>query len=198
VETDGSGTATATATYPQPGVYTIRAAITDDDGGVGSRSSGLDVPAYIVVYDPTEGFVTGGGWILSQPGALVLNPSAAGKASFGFVAKYHKGATTPDGNTEFQFKVGDLRFSSTSYEWLVVAGSKAVLKGEGAIAGAGGYGFMLTAIDGDAQGGAGSDAFRIKIWNLGTGAIVYDNKLGAGDDSDAATTLGGGSIVIHK
>ena len=195
-ESDGSGTATSTVTYSQPGVYTIRATVTDDDGGVGSRSSAVDVPAYIVVYDPTEGFVTGGGWITSPPGALASNPSATGKASFGFVAKYHRGATTPAGNTEFQFKAGDFAFSSTSYEWLVVAGSKAMLKGEGAIAGAGEYGFMLTAIDGDLQ--SSSDSFRIKIWNLATGAVVYDNRMGAGDDSGAATTLGGGSIVIHK
>ena len=28
--------------------------------------------------------------------------------------------------------------------------------------------------------------------------VVYDNKMGDADDSDAATALGGGSIVIHK
>jgi len=29
------------------------------------------------------------------------------------------------GNTEFQFKVADLNFKSTSYDWMVIAGSKA-------------------------------------------------------------------------
>jgi hypothetical protein len=57
---------------------------------------------------------------------------------------------------------------------------------------------MLTAIDGDLTGGGGKDRFRIKIWNKDTGAIVYDNQIGAGDDSDPQTTLGSGSIVIHK
>jgi hypothetical protein len=53
------------------------------------------------------------------------NTSLRGKANFGFVAKYKKGATVPDGNTQFQFKAGDLNFHSNSYEWLVVAGNKA-------------------------------------------------------------------------
>jgi len=32
----------------------------------------------------------------------------------------------------------------------------------------------------------------------GTGLIVYDNHLGQDEYGDAATALGGGSIVIHK
>ena len=42
------------------------------------------------------------------------------------------------------------------------------------------------------------DKFRIKIWEKTTGALVYDNQLGAGDDAATTTVLGGGSIVIHK
>jgi len=30
-----------------------------------------------------------------------------------------------------------------------------------------------------------------------TGAIVHDNQMGARDDANATTALGGGSIVIH-
>lgn len=122
-----------------------------------------------------------------------------GKASFGFVSRYKNGASTPTGNTEFQFKAGGLAFRSTSYQWLVVAGARAQYKGEGEIAGStGSYGFLLTAIDGALQGGGGVDQFRIKIWERTSGAIVYDNKIGQAEDSDEATTLGGGSIVIHK
>ena len=48
-------------------------------------------------------------------------------------------------------------------------------------------------------GGGESDTFRIKIWDKDNGdVVVYDNQMGAGDDADAATTLGGGSIVVHK
>jgi hypothetical protein len=92
--------------------------------------------------------------------------------------------------------VANLNFHSSSYQWLVVAGAKAKYKGSGTINGVGGYGFMLSAIDGDIQGGR--DEFRIKIWIEGTGEVVLDNLLDAPDDADPTTVLGGGSITIHK
>jgi hypothetical protein len=197
VESGVSGSVTATVSYSRSGVYTVGATVTDDDGGSASRSSTLDIPAYLVVYDPDGGFVTGGGWIWSPAGAYASDPTLTGRASLGFVAKYRAGASTPAGNTEFQFKTGGLKFESTSYEWLVVAGHRAQFKGEGTINGAGRYGFMLTAVDGDLRG-TGTDAFRIRIWDLSTGSVLYDNKRSETDDSDAATALGGGSIVIHR
>lgn len=116
--------------------------------------------------------------------------SPTGKANFGFVAKYKKGANVPDGNTEFQFKAGNLNFHSTSYEWLVVTGNDtAKFKGEGTINGdvspAGPYKFQLWASDGD------PDTFRIKIWweDGGTEHFVYDNGMNQ--------AIGGGNIVVH-
>ncbi len=100
-----------------------------------------------VVYDPTGGFVTGGGWIWSPLGAYSADATLEGKATFGFVSKYQKGANIPTGTTEFQFKVAGLTFKST-YDWLVVAGVRAQFKGTGKINEAGEYGFLLTAIDG--------------------------------------------------
>ncbi len=49
----------------------------------------------------------------------------------------------------------------------------------------------------DNLGGNGVDRFRIKIWEKVSGAIVYDNMLGADDFGNDSTELGG-SIVIHK
>jgi hypothetical protein len=185
--------ASASHIYTTPGVYTVQLTITDDDGG-----SDQSTFRYIVVYNPEGGFVTGGGWINSPAGAYAANPALVGKANFGFVSKYQKGATIPTGNTEFQFKVASLNFHSESYEWLVIAGAKAKYKGTGTINGAGTYGFMLSAIDGDAQGGGGTDRFRIKIWDKETEQLVYDSQLGADDDAEPITTIGGGSIVIHQ
>jgi len=108
------------------------------------------------------------------------------------------GATVPTGQTEFQFKAGALNFKSAAYEWLVVSGSRAPYKGQGTINGAGDYGFLLTAIDGQLNGQGGTERFRIKIWERGTGIVVYDNALGAAEDADAATALGAGNIVIQK
>jgi hypothetical protein len=116
----------------------------------------------------------------------------AGKASFGFVAKYKKGASVPEGNTEFVFKTADLNFHSSSYDWLVVTGSDyAKFKGTGTINGAGDYKFMLWA--GDGTGTDGADTFRIKIWEedgSGSETVVYDNGM------DQA--IGGGQIAVHK
>jgi hypothetical protein len=150
------------------------------------------------VYDPTAGFVTGGGWINSPAGAYVPNSALAGKASFGFVSKYEKGKTVPSGNTQFEFKAAGMKFGSTSYDWLVISGARAQYKGLGTINGLGEYRFILTAIDGQVSGGGGIDRFRIKIWDKATEALVYDNQLNAPDTDDPATALGGGQIVIHK
>lgn len=121
-----------------------------------------------------------------------------GKASFGFVSKYRKGATTPLGNTKFHFNAWNLNFHSEHYEWLVVAGPKGQFKGVGTINGTGEYGFMLTAVDGQLRGSGGLDSFRIKIWDKSTDTIVYDNQPGVTDDAEPTTAIGGGAIVIHQ
>ena len=162
--------------YTTPGVYMISVTVTDDDGGYDTK------PVMVVVYDPSGGFVTGGGWFISPEGAFKADETLTGKATFGFVAKYKKGANVPDGNTEFQFKAGDLNFHSTSYEWLVVAGNMAQFKGVGTINGQGSYKFMISADDDH------PDTFRIQIW--GDTGTVYDNG--------SQHPLGGGNIVVHK
>lgn len=190
-ESNGTGTVTGSRPYTSAGVNTVQVTVIDEHGASDTES------VMVVVYDPSAGFVTGGGWINSPAGAYVADPTLTGKATFGFVSKYQKGANVPTGNTEFQFKAGDLNFKSTSYDWLVVAGARAQYKGVGTINGAGVYGFMLTAIDGQVNGGGGVDKFRIKIWDKTTDTPVYDNMLGQADTAEPSTALGGGSIVIH-
>lgn len=194
-----AGTGSASHAYAAPGVYVVTVTVSDGELD-GSRSSSTEIPGYIVVYDPSAGFVTGGGWIHSPAGACHLTEACAdqlGRANFGFTARYRRGASTPDGQTQFQFKAGNLNFHGADYEWLVVAGARAQFKGTGRINGAGDYGFLLTAIDGDQSGGGGMDRFRIKIWDRATDQVVYDNQMGEDETSDVATALGGGRIVIH-
>jgi PKD repeat protein len=193
-ESGGSGTATATHAYTTPGVYTVTLVVTDQLGGASEEAS----YSYVVVYDPSGGFVTGGGWITSPPGAYPADPTLTGKASFGFVSKYKKGQTVPDGSTEFHFRAAELLFRSTSYEWLVVSGARAQFKGAGSLNGQSGYGFLLTATDGQVKGGGGVDRFRIKIWKVADGVVVYDNQLGAADDAEPTTPIDSGSIVIRR
>ena len=107
----------------------------------------------------------------------------------------------PTGDTEFQFKAGNLNFKSTAYQWLVVAGARAQFKGWGTINGVGNYAFLLTTIDGQVAGGGGADRFRIKIWDEGSGTQVYDNQAGTDDNTglfSSGTLLQGGSVVIHR
>ena len=178
----GTG-ATPTHAYAAAGIYPV--CLTVNDGKLDSDQ----VCTYAVVYDPSAGFVTGGGCIDSPAGAYVPDPLLAGKANFGFVSKYKKGVSTPTGNTEFQFHAGDLNFHSSSYDWLVVTGSNyARFKGSGTInndldPNGDPYKFMLWA-------GDGPDTFRIKIWYEDSGeVVVYDNGF------DQA--IAGGQIVIH-
>jgi hypothetical protein len=157
----------------------------------------------LAVFDPNGGFVTGGGWVNSPAGAYTANPTLSGKATFGFVSKYVKGQTLPTGNTQFQFHAAGFDFKSTSYDWLVISGARAQYKGSGSINGSGDYGFILTAVDGQTNGGGGTDYFRIKVYDKTTSAIIYDNMAGATDDatpgpSNSGTLLGGGSIQIQS
>lgn len=179
-------------TYTAAGVYPIAITATDNDGAISNTAS----YEYIVVYDPSAGFVSGAGWIVSPAGGYQDNSGLTGRGTFGFVSKYQKGATAPTGNTEFQFHTAGLSFKSTSYQWLVIAGAKAQYKGDGTINGVSGYSFLIFATDGQASGGGGVDKFRIKITDVGDN-IIYDNQPGAGEADGATAALGGGNIIIH-
>jgi len=194
---EGAHTSAGSFTFTAAGVYAIKMTLTDqcNQASVATQVGGIS--AMVVVYDPSAGFVTGGGWIISPPGAYSADPSLTGKANFGFVSKYKKGQSTPDGETEFQFQAGGLNFHSTSYDWLVISGARAQFKGTGTVNDAGSFGFLLTAVDGQVNGGGGVDKFRMKIMDKVTAAVVYDSQLGAADSSAASTPIGGGSIVIH-
>lgn len=189
-----AGGVTDSHAYTSAGIYTVCLTVTDDDGGADTECSAN----YVVVYDPSAGFVTGGGWISAPAGSYPADPSVSGPGRFGFVSKYQKGATTPVGNTEFQFQAGDLNFHSSSYDWLVIAGAKAIYKGTGTVNGDAGYTFLVSAIDGSQPGGGGSDKFRIKIWDSATDIVVFDNQSGDADDAAAVTAITKGSIVIHN
>jgi hypothetical protein len=154
-------TCTAAHAYTSAGIYDVTIVVADDDGGVATTTS-----ASVIVYDVNAGHVTGGGWF----------STSTGKANVNINVKYLNGST-PTGNVKFD--VAGVSINSTSFDWLVVSGSTAQVRGS-----AGNYAFVATATD------AASDAFRIKIWDVTSGAIVYDTV--------TDRQLGGGSIVIHK
>jgi hypothetical protein len=177
---------------PNAGVYTLEVEASDIAGNIVRELRSF------IVSGSSGGFVTGGGWIDSPQGAYIPNTELTGKATFGLVSKYAKGAAVPTGNTQLELNLAGMNFKSTSYEWLEVAGARAQYKGFGMINGQGEYGFILTAIDGQVDGGGGVDKFRIKIWDMASDEIIYDSQAGAEDGAEPLTILGGGSIVIHK
>jgi len=171
------------APFSQSNVYNVCVHGTDAPGNTGADSCIL-----LPVYDPSGGFVTGGGQINSPAGADLLNPAAAGKATFGFVSKYLPGRNTPSGNLEFQFKDGNLDFKSTSMDWLVVTGEpRAKFHGIGTVNGTNVCNFEVDAWAGSFTGNA--DAFGLKITSCSNGGDRY---------SLPATALTHGSIIIHK
>jgi PKD domain len=190
-ENGGSGALTGAHTYAAGGIYTIGLTVTDQRGGAGQTSFQL------VVYDAAAGFITGSGSIASPPGAYTADASLTGKAIFSFASRYQKGASTPTGQTQFRLASARFNFQSTSYEWLVVSGARAQFKGSGTLGGKAGYGFVVTAIDGQATGGGGVDKFRIKIWDKSTGSVLYDNQPGTPNTANPTTAIWGGSISIQ-
>ncbi len=178
----------------EAGIFDLTLRVTYPDGLFDEDTT------FVVVYDPEGGFVTGGGWFVSPPGACqpaildVCENNPTGKATFGFVSKYKTGANVPTGNTEFQFNTGNLNFHSSSYDWLVInqGGFRAQYKGVGAINGEGEFKFMIWAVD-DAQ-----DTFRIKIWyeENESEIVVYDNKIDGVDEF--GQPISGGNIIVHK
>ena len=66
--------------------------------------------------------------------------------------------------------------------------------GTGTVNGDDGYSFLVSAVDG---GSSGPDKFRIKIWETGSGTVVFDNQIGGADGDAAANSITQGSIVIH-
>lgn len=194
--TDGDyqdGMITGSHMYALAGVYTVNLMLANSCGETNIYSH-----KYVVVFDPSEGFVTGSGLIYSPEGASTMFPYSSGIASFGFVSKYDNKKGIPKGNTEFEFETGDLEFLSTEYEWLVIAGAKAKFKGYGTVNGVTGYQFMISAIDGDKKKSDDPDKFRIKIWQENTEIVIYDNEQGNEIDSDPENPILEGSIIVHK
>jgi hypothetical protein len=186
--------------YGLPGLYTVTVTLTGSAGSSDTQSA----TDYIIVYDPTGGFTSGTGWIQSPVGAYSADPSATGRADFAFSARYPAGATLPTGSMEFTFTVGSLTFTSSAFEWLVIpAPGKAKIEGVGQANGGQGYRFMLTAVDANNVSGINTDRFRVKIWNIATGAVLYDNQRfddgsSRPDDGFAGSPLRGGDIIVRK
>jgi CSLREA domain-containing protein len=206
-----TGTVTGDHVYTEPGVYAVTVTVTD-----GLGASGSDVFEPVVVYDPDASFIIGGGWIFSSEGAYHPDPSLTGKAQFGFVSRYKRGASVPSGAIQFRFTAAGLSFFSDEYEWLVISGSRARYQGVGEVNGEPGFKFLITAFDANLNTNDSfeRDRFRIKIWweDESGERVVYDNgcflEQSTGtttceenfpeEETKGTTEIGGGAIRIQK
>ncbi len=171
-----------TCTYTSPGVYTVSATVSDEDGGVSAPA----FYRYVVVFDPEGAFATGAGFY-SLPGR------GNAKAHFSFTVKFPPGQSVPNGMMKFWIPGGQLAFESTAIDMLVASGSRAQFWGTGTLNGAAAR-FRLTAVDG--QAGGTVDAFRIEIWQAET--LVFDTQPGSAQDAPVTTLIDGGNIRIHR
>jgi hypothetical protein len=182
--------------FNSAGVYKLQMNITDQTGVTSYANTNGDLEEIVVIYDPNGGYTYGGGWFNSPAGALVSDPSATGKASYGFTVNYFKNSTYPKGETQFELKVGNFEFNALTFDYLVIAGAKAQFRGTGKITGdQSGVGFIMTVIDGTLDG-TGIDKVRIKIYNKNTGQVIYDNQPGASDVVNPIAVVGSNSDVV--
>ena len=172
-ETSGSGSVSGSHSYAAADIYTITLTVTDKDS-----ASGQAVIQPVVIFNPSAGFVTGGGWV-KDGGTL---------APFGLAAKYVGQRDTLSGEVLYAYRSGAkfVRVKSQSIQWLVITVNTAILRGKAKVDGVGNYTFEITAIDNGHQGTR--DTFAIKIWRP-DGTLLH---------ALPATRLSGGDISVHK
>jgi len=160
---------------PEPGVYTL---VIVSQNGLGETFE--SEPIFFVVYDPSGGFATGGGYVYPD----IQSTLPGGKANFGFVSRYKQ--EVADGNLEFQYHDADINLKSSSINWFTMSSVNAMFQGTGTINKQGSYTFRVSAKDDEING----DYFEIKIWQ------------GQDTETDpihkAKNYLSGGNIILHK
>lgn len=173
-----------------PGVYTVGVRARDGSGAWSATATAL-----LVVFDPSGGFVTGGGWIVpggpgSDAGDLLPGLDGTSKANFGFNIKYQKATSTvPGGALQFHYNTGKLHLKSSAFDWLVVTNTNwARFQGLATIDGAGGglYPFRVDARDGT------PDRLVLRVWAPGSDPAAAEPVYKASGD------VSGGEITIRR
>jgi hypothetical protein len=182
----GIGTYAGACTYASAGIYTVRVAVSDEDGGTSAPA----FYRYVEVYDPAGGFTTGSGFF-DVPG----RPNQ--KGHFTFDARFASAdATAPNGTVTYRNAAVGVILESTGIDMLVVSGNRAQLWGTGTLNGTP-VRFRITVVDGETAGSDGSvDAIRIEISDAAGVAVLYDTQPGDPQDAAVTTPTEGGTIRI--
>lgn len=177
--------------YTRPGIYTMSATVSDEDGGTSAPAQ----YQYVLVYDPAGSFVTGGGWLAAPANACptLCNARDASKAHFTVEAKFSSdGAQAPHGAITFWLqgkKSLDVRTSSLTM--MIAWDNHVQLWGPATMNGTPNYTIRLSGLDQSKD-----DLLRIELFDP-TGARVYDTQWGASRDAVPATPVQGGQLTVH-
>jgi hypothetical protein len=127
----------------------------------------------VIVFDPSQGFVTGGG--------RVANPNTGALANFGFNVKSNKDGASQGSLTYVEHRAsGDLMLKSSSMGPLVTVGNEA-------INGLDNYTFRVIVIDNGEPGT--SDRFGLQVFAPGGAPVV--------DLTFSPATIESGNIQVH-
>ena len=159
------------------------------------RGAGVDV---LVVYDPSLGFTTGGGWFYW--------PESGEKTTFGYTMKYNRRNTNLQGSLLVIRHMADgssYRIKSNALDglalgqgaglgWATFSGKNTYLQ-PGMLEPEGGYAFVAYVEDAN-EPGSGSDRFWVAVYDK-SGVVVPGLSLPRAAQ-DHAVPLGGGNIVV--
>ena len=88
-----------------------------------------------------------------------------------------------------------LSVTGTAFDWLVVEGSRATVRGTGTTSAGTTVAYQVSARDGKTA--SDKDRIRFRVWNPSTGAVLYDSEPGAADFA-APTTALSGNLTVHQ
>lgn len=161
------------------GVYTVKVSIVN-----GGYYLPVSATALVRVYTSSAGQTLGIGWI-DVKNSKDGNP---GKAIFNFNARYKGNNVT--GNLDFDYNDGNIKFTTTRIDWLIINSADAQFQGVGTIKDRKESYTCRVSCSRKKQKGA-QDKISIKIWN-GTKTNTDDNLIYKALNMDVA----GGEVVV--
>ncbi len=184
----GSAPSMSAVSYSGGGIGgTLRACVTVSNVAVNVYDVVITVGGYyqgagstvLATYDPSLGFVTGGGAITNN----------GFPASFGFNVKYLKSGQAQGAFIYIEHRpTGDVKVKSNSLQSLSIVGTTAIIIGKATVGGVGNYGFRATGID-NSETGIG-DKFGLQVRS--------PSNVPVSDLSFAPITLIGGNIQVPQ
>lgn len=116
----------------------------------------------LATFDPSLGFVTGGGAII--PNGI--------RSNFGFSVKYLKNGNAQGSLLYIEHRAtGDVKLKSNAMQSLPISGNTAIIIGKATLGDVGNYSFRATVVDNGEPGS--SDQFGLQVTSPG-GATVPD------------------------